>query len=472
MANSFTSGNLTITGFDTNDTAAGVADVNYAGQVFAFDNLSNINYIAPLWSDNFVFNWGTGNDANGIPLTPGDQTVTASGSGADSWTMSVQIIDLTSGAGGSYNTLGSGSESVDFGGTALTTEGNSAGLLTGNGAAQLQAEMQGLQLIDTNALVDTFGVQFTLTDTTAVGATPTTFSEYFQTACYVAGTRIATPAGETAVEKLRVGDLVATSSGVAKPVKWLGRRRYTAAEIAAHAQLRPVLIRQDALAAGMPHRDLHVSAMHSLFIDDVFIPAAALINGVSVLRSEELAPVDYIHVELEDHDVIFADGAPAETFVDDNSRLLFDNADEYYDKFGAEAARAGFCAPRIEEGFQLEAVRRRLAARAGLSVVAAEPGTLRGHVERFEDGVLQGWVMDEANAAIPVELEVLVDGESVARVLANRYRTDLDHAGLAGGRCAFTVTLPASVTALSQIAVCRVADGMRLPMPQTADMAV
>ena len=311
-------------------------------------------------------------------------------------------------------------------------------------------------------------IDWTVNDGAATSATATSS---LTVACYVAGTRIATQSGETAVEKLRAGDLVATRSGAAKPVKWIGRRRYTAAQIAAHAQLRPVLIRRDALAVGMPCRDLRVSAMHALFIDEVFIPAAALINGVSVLRSAEVAPVDYIHVELEDHDVIFAEGAAAETFVDDNSRVLFDNADEYYDRFGAERARAGFSAPRIEEGFQLEAVRRRLAARAGLSVMAAAPGKLRGHVERFTDGLLQGWVMDEANPAIPVELEVLVDGESVARVLANRYRTDLDHADLAGGRCAFAVAMPASATRLGQISVHRAADGMRLPMPETADIA-
>jgi hypothetical protein len=99
-------------------------------------------------------------------------------------------------------------------------------------------------------------------------------------------------------------------------------------------------------------------------------------------------------------------------------------------------------------------------------------GALKGHVERLEGGVLEGWVMDETANAAPVELDVLVDGEVVARVLANRYRTDLDHAGLAGGRCAFSVTLPASAVRLSQVVVRRAQDGAVLPMPKVAAEAV
>ena len=255
-------------------------------------------------------------------------------------------------------------------------------------------------------------------------------------------------------------------------MKWIGRRSYTAAQIAANPQLRPVIVRQGALADNMPHRDLMVSPIHALFIDDVFVPAAALINGVSVLRSEALEPVFYVHIELDAHDVVFAEGAPAETFVDDDSRLIFDNADEYYDMFGADEMPRGFSAPRVEHGYQLEAIRRRLAVRAGLPVAAVANGALKGHVERLEGNVLEGWVMDEAEAAAPVELDVLVDGEMVARVLANRYRTDLDHAGLAGGRCAFSVTLPASAVTLSQVVVRRAQDGAVLPMPEVAALAV
>jgi hypothetical protein len=225
-----------------------------------------------------------------------------------------------------------------------------------------------------------------------------------------------------------------------------------------------VVIREGALGAGLPQRDLMVSPMHALLIDDVFVPAVALLNGATITRRETAGPADYIHVELDQHDAIFAEGAPAETFVDDNSRAMFDNVSEYYDLYGFVEAARGFSARRIEEGYQVDAIRRRLAGAAS----AVVPGALVGHVERLDGDMLEGWVMDQVNPASPVELEVLVDGEIVATVLANRYRVDLDRAGLAGGRCGFRVAMPASAESMAQIEVRRAADGGQVAMPQRA----
>jgi len=74
-------------------------------------------------------------------------------------------------------------------------------------------------------------------------------------------------------------------------------------------------------------------------------------------------------------------------------------------------------------------------------------------------------VMDRANPDTPIELEVLVDGEIVGTVLANRYRPDLDRAGLADGRCAFSLTMPASAQHVSQVSVRRASDGSRVAVP-------
>jgi hypothetical protein len=73
-------------------------------------------------------------------------------------------------------------------------------------------------------------------------------------------------------------------------------------------------------------------------------------------------------LEFDTHAVIFAEGAPAESFVDDESREMFDNAAEFH-RLYPEAVRkpARYCAPRGEEGWELEAVRRRLAQRASAS---------------------------------------------------------------------------------------------------------
>jgi hypothetical protein len=451
---SVTAGNFTLTGIDAASFQTGVYNASFApgnGQNFFYTSQNDFV---------FDFNDGTVNAGTGA-----SQVVGVDASSTDSWSLTVTLDSSNS----------ADALEVADGSTYLATGNDGIGsfqyfTVTGIGDSDLQSLIQSINLIGGGN--SPFGVTFDLTDTSTTGqGSEAVFTTYYA-ACYATGTRIALPSGEARVEDLRIGDLVATASGIAKPVKWIGRRGYTAAQIAANPQLRPVIVRAGALAENMPHRDLMVSPIHGLFIDDVFVPAAALINGVSVLRSEALEPVSYVHIELDAHDVVFAEGAPAETFVDDDSRLIFDNADEYYDMFGADEMPRGFSAPRVEDGYQLEAIRRRLAVRAGLPAAAAACGALKGHVERLEGGVLEGWVMDEASHAAPVELDVLVDGEVVARVLANRYRTDLDHAGLAGGRCAFCVTLPASAVRLSQVVVRRAQDGAVLAMPMVAAEAV
>jgi hypothetical protein len=99
-----------------------------------------------------------------------------------------------------------------------------------------------------------------------------------------------------------------------------------------------------------------------MLIDGMLIPAAALLNGTSITQDGEVGELTYIHLEFESHSVIYAEGAPAESFVDDDSRGMFDNAAEYAMRYpGAAAKPARFCAPRIEEGLEMESVRRRLA---------------------------------------------------------------------------------------------------------------
>ena len=180
-------------------------------------------------------------------------------------------------------------------------------------------------------------------------------------ACYCSGTLIATPSGEVAVEELAIGDRVLTVSGAARQVAWIGRRSYDARFAAANPGVQPVLIRAGALGAGLPRRDLRVSPKHALYLDAVLIPAGHLLNGTTILRAPAHEPVEYLHVELDSHDVIFAEGVPAETFVDDGGRGVFQNAAEFAALHpGAPSHPVTYFAPRVEGGHALEAVRRRL----------------------------------------------------------------------------------------------------------------
>ena len=185
-------------------------------------------------------------------------------------------------------------------------------------------------------------------------------------ACYCAGALIKTDRGDRPVEMLAVDDVVVTAFGRLAPIVWVGRRSYAGRFLAGRLQLQPIRFRVGSLGNGLPRRDLLVSPEHSMFLDDVLVPARHLVNGATIIRECELERVDYFHVELDSHDVLLAEGAPSESFVDDDSRGIFHNAAEW-DRLhpGRVRAPAVFCAPRVESGPQLEAIRRRL-SRLGL----------------------------------------------------------------------------------------------------------
>jgi hypothetical protein len=147
--------------------------------------------------------------------------------------------------------------------------------------------------------------------------------------CFMAGTRIKTPTGEAAVETLRHGDLVLTADGRSLPVIWLGRQ--TVSTVFGDAQrVLPIRIKAGALADNVPARDLLISPDHAILIDGFLAQAAALVNGLSIVRETAVPSIfTYYHVELEEHALILAENTPAETFVDNADRMRFDNWDEH-----------------------------------------------------------------------------------------------------------------------------------------------
>jgi hypothetical protein len=84
-----------------------------------------------------------------------------------------------------------------------------------------------------------------------------------------------------------------------------------------------VRIRAGAFGAGRPARDLLLSPDHCLLVRGALIPAALIADGGLVGREEGLTALAYWHVELDRHDVLLAEGLPAESYLDTGNRALF-----------------------------------------------------------------------------------------------------------------------------------------------------
>nr|WP_301272673.1 Hint domain-containing protein [Gluconobacter kondonii] len=145
--------------------------------------------------------------------------------------------------------------------------------------------------------------------------------------CFLSGSLITTPSGTTTVEDFSVNDeIIAYVDGVATPrrVIWAGQ---------AHCNVRshlpddeagyPVRILKDAIADGVPFKDMLITAEHCLFFDGKFVPARMLVNGRSIFFDKSITSYDYYHIETENHSVIMADGMLTESYLDTGNRKAF-----------------------------------------------------------------------------------------------------------------------------------------------------
>jgi hypothetical protein len=144
--------------------------------------------------------------------------------------------------------------------------------------------------------------------------------------CYAAGTRIATPRGEVPIERLHRDDLVQTISGRPQRISWIGHRRVDFRRHPNRRRILPVRIAANAFGPGRPKRNLLLSPDHAVFVEGVLIPIRHLINGANVVQLERHS-ITYYHIELPRHDVLIAEGMPAESYLEAGARGAFGNGD-------------------------------------------------------------------------------------------------------------------------------------------------
>lgn len=138
----------------------------------------------------------------------------------------------------------------------------------------------------------------------------------FSVICFASGTQITTRSGKIEIQHLRAGDLVWTLDHGYVPIKWIGST--TAEAIGDNA---PIVFHPQALGN---ERTLCVSPQHRMLIFgrdvellfghfEVFVPAKFLVDGCAV-SPRTGGKITYFHMLFEEHEIVEAEGALAESF--------------------------------------------------------------------------------------------------------------------------------------------------------------
>jgi hypothetical protein len=166
------------------------------------------------------------------------------------------------------------------------------------------------------------------------------------TKCFLKGTNIQTANGDRKIEDLAVGDLLPTVFRGLCPVQWIGYYRQKKSDQATPwvKDVLPVRVARSALSPGVPHADLFVTKAHALFIDGVLVSVGDLINGttITLYDARERDELEFFHIKLERHNVIYAEGAPCETVMNVDENAI--NFDRYLHHCGPPTTQEAPCA--------------------------------------------------------------------------------------------------------------------------------
>mgnify|MGYP003365672366 CR=1 FL=1 len=326
----------------TSDTAEIDASTSISIQLSSSDATNDITITGTA-----AVNFSGGSIAvNGTVSVSSGQVLTLKNSNLSAGTLSGGNVDITN---GSTVTVGATTSNFSFDGVSPTVTNTLTVNNVGNGIASISNLSPGdiikfpndswndgikweLNSDGTYKILDGYGDTTPLVKsvTLASGVKTSDFSWDSKTSsivCFLGGSLINTPSGLKAVEDLSIGDeLVAYVTGreIIRRVTWAGQAHCT---VRPHLPLDqagyPVRILKDAIAEGMPFKDLLITAEHCLFFDGKFIPARMLVNGRSIFFDKSITSYNYYHIETEAHSVIMADGMLTESYLDTGNRRSF-----------------------------------------------------------------------------------------------------------------------------------------------------
>ena len=99
----------------------------------------------------------------------------------------------------------------------------------------------------------------------------------------------------------------------------------------------PIRVMRFAIDHRTPHCDLYLSPYHCIFFNEALIPVMYLINEATIAQGtpSDMSAIEYYHIELDTHEVIYAEGALVESY-DGWNRENFSNFVQYERLYGVE----------------------------------------------------------------------------------------------------------------------------------------
>lgn len=142
--------------------------------------------------------------------------------------------------------------------------------------------------------------------------------------CFATGTLILTSEGEIPIEKLKMGDSIMTMDMGHQRLRWIGNQTLNSETLEQKPHLRPIRIRAGALGGGLPRSDLIVSPQHRILASgpipyrmfssyEVLVAAKHLLELDGIEIAHDLSEVVYFHILLSQHQIVWANSAPAES---------------------------------------------------------------------------------------------------------------------------------------------------------------
>lgn len=149
------------------------------------------------------------------------------------------------------------------------------------------------------------------------------YTDYF--ACFTGNSLIQTDHGLVKVCDRVPGDKIQTMDNGLQTLRMVLSRAMLPEELKKNPKMRPVCIKAGALGRGVPNNDLFVSPQHRFFVQSriakrMFGKAEILASAIKmtelpgIFLDESCSSVEYFHLVLDRHEIIFANGAPTESF--------------------------------------------------------------------------------------------------------------------------------------------------------------